>query len=34
MMASVNICILPILIVYGFLQRKFVHGIESTGIKG
>lgn len=34
LMAAANACILPVLIVYGFLQRKFVQGIDSTGIKG
>lgn len=34
LMAAVNVSILPVLIVYGFLQKKFVQGIESAGIKG
>ncbi|HHY24650.1 MAG TPA: carbohydrate ABC transporter permease [Clostridiaceae bacterium] len=34
LMAAVNVSILPILIVYGFLQKRFVQGIESAGIKG
>lgn len=34
LMAAVNLSVLPVLLVYGFLQKKFVQGIESAGIKG
>ncbi len=32
--AAIIISILPLLILYGFTQRKFVEGIENTGITG
>lgn len=33
-MAGTLISILPLLLIYGFLQRQFVEGIEKTGITG
>ena len=32
--ASIIISILPLLILYAFTQRKFVEGIENTGVTG
>jgi multiple sugar transport system permease protein len=34
LMASLSFCIFPILIVYAFLQKRFIQGIETAGIKG
>jgi multiple sugar transport system permease protein len=33
-MAATVIAILPLLLLYGFVQRKFIAGIEQTGITG
>ncbi len=33
-MAATLISITPLLILYGFVQRKFIEGIENTGITG
>ena len=32
--AAVVISILPLIVLYGFTQRKFVEGIENTGVTG
>ncbi len=32
--AAIVISILPLIILYGFTQRKFVEGIENTGVTG
>jgi multiple sugar transport system permease protein len=34
MMAGTTISVIPILIVYIFLQRKIIEGVTITGIKG
>jgi multiple sugar transport system permease protein len=33
-MAATVIAILPLLSLYAFVQRKFIQGIERTGITG
>ena len=34
LMAGTFLVILPVLIVYGFLQRKFMEGVERSGLTG
>ena len=34
MMAAVTLTVLPIFVIYMFLQKQFMQGIETSGITG